>query len=234
MDRKYLAFDIEIAKELPKDEHDLKAHRPLGMICAATLAATEDQPKIWYSRQEDGNPADRMSRQDAQELVNYLVEMAADDFDIVTWNGLYFDFDILAEESDMLSACRDLALDHVDMMFHLVCALGYPVSLAAGAKGMRLEGKTKGLAGWMVPGLWAKGERRKVLDYVAQDVRTTLELASLCEHNRRFHWITRQGKPRFLTLSDGWLTVQEALQLPKPDTSWMSKPMPRERFTEWG
>ena len=38
---------------------------------------------------------------------------------------------------------------------------------------------------------------------------------------------------RCMALGEGWLTVSEALGLPLPDTSWMSDPWPRERFTGW-
>lgn len=57
-----------------------------------------------------------MSRDDAAELVNFLAEAADSGSTILTWNGL--DFDILAEESGMVEECRQLALAHVDMMFH--------------------------------------------------------------------------------------------------------------------
>ena len=36
-----------------------------------------------------------------------------------------------------------------------------------------------------------------------------------------------------MTLREGWLTVEEALRLPLPDTSWMDEPWPREKFTGW-
>ena len=51
MERKYLAFDIEIAQELPGGGGDWKAHRPLGITCAATLSgdAAENEPLLWYS-----------------------------------------------------------------------------------------------------------------------------------------------------------------------------------------
>jgi hypothetical protein len=45
-------------------------------------------------------------------------------YTIVTWNGTGFDFDILAEESGMLAECKGLAVNHVDMMFHVLCRLG--------------------------------------------------------------------------------------------------------------
>ena len=30
-----------------------------------------------------------------------------------------------------------------------------------------------------------------------------------------------------------WLTVDEARRLPEPDTSWLNRPIPRSKFTDW-
>ena len=43
-----------------------------------------------------------MSQQEAAGLVEYLAAQVEHGYTIVTWNGLGFDFDILAEESGML------------------------------------------------------------------------------------------------------------------------------------
>ena len=86
------------------------------------------------------------------------------------------------------------------------------------------------LNGAAAPVLWAEGRREEVLQYVGQDVRTTLELATACEAFRR---IARNGRVRGLDLPRGWLMVSKALELPLPDTSWMDEPWPRERFTGW-
>ena len=83
------------------------------------------------------------------------------------------------------------------------------------------------------PVLWAEGRREEVLQYVGQDVRTTLEVATTCEASGAMRWVARSGKVRCMTLGEGWLTVREALGLPLPDTSWMDEPWPRERFTGW-
>ena len=85
-----------------------------------------------------------MSQQEAVKLVEYLATQVRHGYTIVTWNGVGFDFDILAEESGMLDECRRLARDHVDMMFHVVCQLGFGVSLDSAARGMGMSGKRDG------------------------------------------------------------------------------------------
>lgn len=187
---------------------------------------------LWHGG-DRANPNDRMSQQEAAGLVEYLVNQVAHGYTIVTWNGLGFDFDILAEEAQMLPQCRALALAHLDMMFHAFCELGHAVGLDAAARGMGIAGKPKGMSGELAPVLWAERPRQEVLRYVAQDVRTTMELAQICERCGVLRWIARSGKVRSMALPEGWMTVEKALGLPLPDTSWMSDPWPRERFTGW-
>ena len=233
MAHQYLAFDIETAKDVPGDDFNWRPHRPLGISCAATLASNAGQPLLWYGKTRDGLPEKQMSSEDAQRLVQYLSKMAADGFRILTWNGLGFDFDILAEESGTAASCRECALAHVDMMFHVFCSLGYPVALDKAAQGMGLPGKPSGMSGFQAPQLWAQGHFQEVLEYVAQDVRTAMQIAQTCEQRRKFEWITRKGTKSSLPLTKGWLPVREALQLPEPDTSWMSTPLSRLDFTAW-
>ena len=96
-----------------------------------------------------------------------------------------------------------------------------------------LPGKPEGMSGAKAPVLWAEGKREEVLRYVAQDVRTTLDLATACESLGALRWVARSGKLRTMKLPEGWLTVSEALELPLPDTSWMDEPWTREEFTGW-
>lgn len=233
MARQYLAFDIETAKDVPGDDFNWRPHRPLGISCAATLASDTGQLLHWYGKTRDELPEERMSEEQAQELVQYLSKMAANGYRILTWNGLGFDFDILAEESGAAASCRECALDHVDMMFHVFCYLGYPVALDKAAQGMGLPGKPSGMSGMKAPKLWAKGHFKEVLEYVAQDVRTAMQIAQTSEQRRRFEWITRRGSKSSMPLTNGWLTVGESLRLPEPDTSWMSNPLLRRDFTAW-
>ncbi len=233
MARNYLAFDIETAKVIPGKVRDLKAHRPLGITCAATLSSTDDGLRLWHGRTGDQAPASRMSRDDAAKLINFLSVSADNGSTILTWNGLGFDFDILAEESGMVDECRRLALGHVDMMFHAFCEVGYPIALDRAAQGMRLPGKSSAVAQHMAPQLWAEGRTDEVLEYVSQDVRATLQIARACEQQRKLRWSARNGSIRDMKLHSGWLTVDAAMRLPEPDTSWMDNPMSRTRFTEW-
>jgi hypothetical protein len=121
MPRNYIAFDLEIARQVPGPDFNWKPHRPLGISCAATLRTGDAAPRLWFDQSADATPAPAMRRESVQTLVDYLGESLASGFVPVTWNGLAFDYDILAEESGNLAACREQALAHVDMMFHILC-----------------------------------------------------------------------------------------------------------------
>jgi hypothetical protein len=60
-----------------------------------------------------------------------------------------------------------------------------------------------------------------------------MQIGQAAEKQRRFEWITRKGTKSKMPLTNGWLTVREALGLPQPDTSWMSSPLKRQDFTAW-
>lgn len=77
------------------------------------------------------------------------------------------------------------------------------VSSDAVAKGMGPAGKPKGMNGAAAPVLWAEGWREEVLQYVGQDVRTTLDLATTCEAGGKLRWIARSGNVRGLDLPEG-------------------------------
>jgi len=224
--RKYMAFDIETAKVLPEDASTWKSHRPLGISCAATLLAGDNEPIIWHG-------GDRMTQDEAADLVHYLEDRTQNGYTLLTWNGLGFDLDILAEESNLLPQCRALVTDHVDMMFHIFCLRGFGVGLDAAARGMDIKGKPEGMTGAKAPVMWAEGKREEVLRYVAQDVRTTLDVALACESVGALRWVSRKGKLRTMKLLEGWLTVEKALELPLPYTAWMDEPWSREEFTGW-
>ncbi len=233
MIRKYAAFDIETAADIAESAGSWAPYRPLGITCAAVFPEDDTEATVWQGKTPDGTPAPRMSQSEARQLVRQLEKIVAEGYTLLTWNGLGFDFDILAEESGDLAECRKLAVAHVDMMFHVFCDRGFPVALDKAAEGLGIRGKPKGMSGYLAPRLWAQGRHDQVLDYVAEDVRIARDIALECEKKRRFQWTTGRGKCSSMPLPVGWLTVAEAMRLPLPDTSWMSSPISRRRFTSW-
>ena len=231
--RKYAAFDLETAAEIPQGD-EWSEYRPLGITCAALYEPEGDSNVTWYTTDDSGEIADRMSREDLTLMVRQLATMQERmGFTIVTWNGTGFDFDVLAEESGLPDECRRLALDHVDMMFHIFCKRGHPLSLEAATRGMKLDGKTPGMNGEKAVQMWREGQREEVVDYCAQDSRCTLELALAAEKAGSLRWTSQSGREQTMPIRAGWLTVRQAMKLPPPDTGWMNEPIPRERFTQW-
>jgi hypothetical protein len=168
-------------------------------------------------------------------LLTYLKNAAEQSFTVLTWNGLQFDFDVLAEESGMLAECADLALASIDMMYQVICTKGYPLGLDTVAKGLGLPGKTEGMHGDLAPAMWAGSleERLKVLEYVQQDAQTTLDVYLESFKKKRICWTSKSGRPQTMYIGNDWKTVTECNLIPKPDTSWMTNPMTRESFYAW-
>jgi hypothetical protein len=239
-----VAFDLEITKEIPEGA-DIDSLRPLGISCAA-LAANNSVNQIMHD-----NYRSSMSVSTAQGLVNLLMDYDEAKYTIVTWNGLKFDFDILAEESGMHDECVELALNSVDMMYQIFCMKGYPVAMQRTAEGMGLQGKTEGMSGKLAPILWrskpedgialiaagfpytSKRENQDlVLEYVLQDSVTTLEIFEESQRTNYLTWIAKSGRINSYRLSD-WRRVRELIDLPTPDQSWMTDPIEKESFTSW-
>ena len=232
--RKFLALDIETAKVLPDgptyDPSDRWGFAARRCWQRETISRSSGIPST-----PTGRPVRRCSARDTSQLLDFLGSQVADGFTILSWNGLGFDFDILAEESGRHDLCRQLAVTHVDLMFHVFCEKGFAVGLDAAAKALCSRGKTKGMVAVLAPKMWAEGQTQQVLQYVADDCRLTLDVAKSAEMDGRFAWITKRGTESSFYLTGGrWLTVHEVLQLPEPDTSWMAEPpWKRSRFTEW-
>ena len=227
---KYLAFDIEIAKEIPEGETDWKAHRPLGITCAAA-ASSDGGLWNWYAHDALGKFTPKMIKSQCYQMVDDLIWLTTEGYTILTWNGLGFDFDILAEESGRHEECKELALSNIDMMFHFFAKKGFPLGLDKAAKGMGLPGKPEGMDGAKAPELWPTDPHR-VMSYCSLDVENTLALAEAVDNAGYLGWIANSGNSNAWH-SYKWLTVKEAMKLPLPDTSWMTDPWDREKFYGW-
>lgn len=233
-----LAFDTEIATIVPDGEDDWWQHAPLGISCAA-LAHREPKSIVF----ETPHNIPRMSQADARELVQDLRSRVDNGYQIVTWNGLAFDFRLLADESGMLDECAELAMNHIDLMFIVMAYKGHYLGLQKASEGLGLAGKLKNaqlkdgtritdMSGARAPSLWQQGEIGAVLTYVRQDVLALLLLAERILEHGGIAWISNKGRFNEIPIKK-LPTVAECLNVPEPDTKWMSNPPRRADFFSW-
>jgi len=133
--KKFAAFDLEIAKELPEGTTDWRKHSPLGISCAALAFSDNDDLHVWK-----GVP--QMTDEECALMVNDL-QSYTKEYTLVTWNGCKFDFPVLAEESGMLNTCASLTRNHIDLMMIVTFTKGWYLGLDAALKGQGLESKLK-------------------------------------------------------------------------------------------
>lgn len=235
---KLIAIDIETHK-ITEEGIELKAQRPLGITCIGMACDNKADTSLAFQYAFSTrviNESDRaMSKYEVNEFINNMIEYISLGYQIVTWNGLQFDFDIIYEESGRNPIVKMMALqNHIDLMFQVLCTKGYPLGLDTACKGMGLPGKTEGMHGDLAPRMWREGEqeRNKVIDYCKQDALQTLYLARELQERGKLTWISKAGKPQMMPVNE-LLTVEKCLELPEPDTSWMTNPLKRSSFTEW-
>ncbi len=232
---KYLGFDIEVCTWPEDNEWDHKT--PLGVSCIGLMGSSWLRPIIYYA----GMPNDPEPRKmNTEELRAFCIKLGElhyiEEYEIVTWNGLQFDFLVMAlEDPNNAQTYAKMAMRHIDPMFFILCSKGWPVGLQTVAKGLRLPGKTEGISGADAPDLWLRGsdeDRKKVLEYVGQDAKTTVDIVEVANRTTGLYWFSKSGRPQKLQI--GRIpTVKECLEIPVPDTSWMDRPLKREDFYAW-
>ena len=222
---KLAVFDLEIVKTVTGVD-DWFTVAPLGISCVAVALSDSPDAIVWYGDNELGVEGSRA-------VVAGLMQLVSDGYTIAGFNSLGFDFRVLAIESGMVAECKALAVNHIDLFFHLFCLLGYAPGLDKLAEGMGTTRKTKGVDGAKAPEMWREGQRQAVIDYCVRDVRATLELMRAIEERKRAQWTSKAGNP-LMAYFDELLTVTRAAGLPLPDVSWMpTNPWQRSKFTGW-
>jgi len=254
---KVIGFDLEIAEDLPEDGN-IDWTIPLGVTCVGL--ATNDA-RWWLAgdlldvNTENERYAERIDN--VARLVDELERYCQRGYYIVTWNGMGFDFRVMAQDAKddvgLYKRICNLAWNHIDIAFQMRVEKGYMIGLDAAAKGLGVEGKTEGMSGALAPQMWRQGleEQVRVLEYVRQDARATLDIYNALVIKRTLYWTTRAGyrtkSPWFPTFvnADGPTallsipyrlpTVREVTQYCQPaDTSWMSfQPTPLGAYYGW-
>jgi len=154
-----------------------------------------------------------------------------------------------------------LTMEHIDIGFDMHCQMGYMTGLAKLSEGLGVGGKTEGMHGDLAPYVWnglpgdaddetkasllslgvepgSRAAQDLCLEYVGQDAKLTADVYTALLEKGLVYWRTQRGTqsryPWTPETKDGrLLTVNEALLIPEPDTSWMSQPRSRESYLEW-
>ena len=228
--RRFLA--LSIATIMPIRSADRwRQYLPVGPACAGTSATNEE--KVWYGYDSANETATAMTERDAAKLVDYLQQMTSDGYTIATWNGMGFDWPALAKQSRKLQECRQLALDHVDMMYQVLCTKGFCIKDESAAAGMRIPLKTGAEYDNDKPAQWSEDHPQTILVVCNLRADLILRLSMEGQRTQRLRWVSRNGRRNDMRLDGGWKTVREAREFPKPDTSLFHDPMPRSLFDEW-
>jgi len=229
--RARVSFDIEIADELDlKPGEDLDQYGPFQISCAAAIT-DRGELKHWYARDASGAVQRALDAAGAREVLLHLREAQQSGAMVCAWNGLSFDLRWLGHAADDMQLAREVALELYDPMFQFFVLRGFPVGLASVADGLGIAEK-KLMHGADAPKEWARGNFQKVLDYVAGDCRLTDQVIARILEQGEIRWRTKKGSVSSESLRK-LLPVRELLHAPLPDTSWMSEPLPRAKFTRW-
>jgi hypothetical protein len=228
---KLLSFDIEISDVFELGQHeDMEKYAPFHISVAAT-AIQNGEEWVWYSEDEEDRPALNLTQQKAHQLLEYLDEMQKIDFMVCAWNGLGFDLKWIGHQADDMSLAARIALKSYDPMFQFFNQTGFPVSLGKVAEGMGIP-LEKLMDGADAPKQWRAGNHKAVMDYCIGDCQMTNLIVCAIQKTQQVRWRTGAGHigsrpmPRLKS-------VEEVIQDPEPDQSWMNTPISKSKFYKW-
>jgi hypothetical protein len=230
---KLLSFDIEISDVFNKGpKEDIEKYAPFHISVAAT-AVYEGEEKVWYS-EENGNPALNMTKQRAQELLEYLEEMQKQGYMVCAWNGLKFDLKWIGHNADNMALAARIALKSYDPMFQFFNQRGFFIGMGKAAEAMGIS-QMKLMASEAAPVQWQAGNHQEVMDYCLGDCQMTNKIVHAIQKRKKVQWITAAGQNKTESMVR-LKTVEEVIQDPPPDQSWMRgdfKPTPKRTFYKW-
>jgi hypothetical protein len=228
---KLLSFDIEISDVFELGQHeDMEKYAPFHISVAAT-AIQNGEEWVWYSEDEEDRPALNLTQQRAHQLLEYLDEMQKIDFMVCAWNGLGFDLKWIGHQADDMALAARIALKSYDPMFQFFNQSGFPVGLGKVAEGMGIP-LEKLMDGADAPKQWRAGNHKAVMDYCIGDCQMTNLIVCAIQKTQQVRWRTGAGHiglrpmPRLKS-------VEEVIQDPGPDQSWMNTPISKSKFYKW-
>jgi len=231
------SWDIEIDSDSLFDSDRPVDYSQIGVTCASILATDGGDAELYwggmYEAGEVYNP--KMNKFEMGEMIESLLHYDTQGYHTLTWNGAQFDFRVMAElMPDYKDALRGVMYNSVDLMFQFFCQRGFFVGLDAVSRAMGLAGKHQGpqidgqyIDGGLAAKHWPE-HARKILWYVHNDTVQPLLLAQKIHGSQELRWVTKKGKIASEPFRE-ILTVEQSLELPLPDTSWMDNPITREK-----
>ena len=226
-----LSFDIEISDlfKLGKYE-DMEKYAPFHFSVAAT-AIHGGEERVWYSKEVNGFPSLNLTKKTAHELLEYLDDMQQKKYMVCAWNGLSFDLKWIGHQAEDMSLAARIAMKSYDPMFQFFNQAGFPVSLANVAQAMGIL-QEKLMDGADAPKEWRAGNYKKVMDYCLGDCQMTNLIIHAIQKVKQVQWVTAKGYVSSKSMPR-LKTVDEVIQDPAPDQSWMDTPIPKSRFYNW-
>lgn len=218
--------DIRAAED-PKQWHDPFDDWPFPITIAAW--------KTWYKQWADTyyEPSTHGIGTGVHTVLNELNALHQTGHMLVGWNSTRFDWRALAQASGCYDLCRRLCLTSFDPALQVLWTEGYMIGQNATCKGLGFPGKPQNDMGAQAPVLWAAGQYKQVVDYCKSDVN---QLAAIFHYGNKYNyikWQTQKGGMSAYPLPWGWLRVEQILQLPEPNQSWLDNPIPPKAGLEW-
>lgn len=217
---------------------------PFGVSVAAIKLSDREEPEVWYDAECStvhagefpwewevaSRPSRCWSERFTREFVDRLEQLDREGYALTTWNGTGFDFQLLYRMT-LDPVLKAICWRHIDPCFQMLCMRGFPVGLEAAA--VEVGGRSKEENGISAPILWAEGNYERVIRYVKGDViRLETVVREVCKSGG-LRWRTKAGALRFQPFSHLY-TVRECMQMPMPDTSWMTPDPDRGPITRPG
>lgn len=245
-------WDCEITRnrDLPRDEivDDVWKGWPFGIsVAAVRVEGVNLLYNMWgdfgpalYSINEklDGQLFDQkaISVSRAHGLMDTLLGYQQEGRRVFAWNGVSFDWQLLARLTGRFQDARTGALNSYDPMFQGLCVAGFPVKLESVAMAFGYPGKP--ISGGNAPQLWEDGLHDVVCEYVQADTLMLQRVVHKAEQFGGLKWLSKKNSTLFTPFFPReLLTVEQCMGLPLPDTSWAKDDggltVTREQFIAW-
>lgn len=215
-------IDIETVNEIP----DTWNANPSALPIACIGVKIDDKSVLIYNNTEKNGEA--MTQNQVEHVIDKLLEYDSLNCKIVSFNGSGFDIKLLAQymksDKNKYMKVRKMNLNHIDLMFLVVCNRGHPAGLSKITEAMGVGKKSLEGGGLESVKLWAAGKYEDVYNYNTKDVELLYDLFKEVNKTKTIQFMSKAGNR--IKFPVEVLTVSDAYNLPPLERELMS----RDRF----